>query len=130
MATEALLKAVLRGGGVQVGQSHVRCVLRRRQFIHGRNETVGILVHVLQEAEHAEVGADAHAELRLRVAVVLRAVLFLLEEEGQGMCQQWPTGVWAPPGGRGGVGWGRSVLVTSGYESSQCSPVIHFSAGY
>lgn len=113
ITTAARLKAILRGGRVQVGQSHVRCVLRRRQFIHGRNETVGVLLHVVQEAEHADVGADAHAELRLRVAVVLRAVLFLLEEEGEEMCQQRPGGL-----GCVCVG-GRSVLVTSGYESSQ-----------
>lgn len=70
----------LRGGGVEVGQSHVRR-LRRGQLIHGRNETVRVFLHVVQEAEHAEVGADAHRELRLRVPVVLGSVLFLLREK-------------------------------------------------
>ena len=70
----------LRGGGMQVGQPHVRRVLRRRKFVHGRNETVRFLVHVLQEADDADLGLHAHCELRLRVPVVLRAVLFLLQE--------------------------------------------------
>ena len=65
---------------MQVGQPHVCCVLRRRKFVHGRNETVRFLVHVLQEADDADLGLHAHCELRLRVPVVLRAVLFLLQE--------------------------------------------------
>lgn len=81
ITTEAFPGAGLRGGRVQVGQPHVRRALRRRQFVHGRNETVRVLLHVLQEAEHADVGAHAHVELRLRVPVVLGAVLFLLREK-------------------------------------------------
>lgn len=54
----------LRGGGVQVGQSHVRR-LRRGQLIHGRNEAVHVFLYVVQKAEHTDVGVDAHGKLRL-----------------------------------------------------------------
>lgn len=63
---------------MQVGQPHVRRGLGGCEFVHGRDESVRLLVHVLQEAEHAEVGPHRHAELRLGVSVVLRAVLLLL----------------------------------------------------
>lgn len=49
---------------MQVGQSHVRR-LGRGQLIHGRNETVHVFLYVVQEAEHADVGVDAHGKLRL-----------------------------------------------------------------
>lgn len=116
----------LRGGGVEVGQSHVRR-LRRGQFIHGRNETVRVFLHVVQEAEHAEVGADAHRELRLRVPVVLGAVLLLLREKRDVSDMQRGCGAAPLASSYQRVG---SVLVNLGYESSQCSPIMHFNAGY
>lgn len=135
VTTEAFLKASLRGGGVQVGQSHVRGVLRRRQFIHGRNEPVCVFLHVVQEAEHADVGADAHAELRFGVAVVLRAVLFLLRETKCVNYDQHGCTV-APPGSSdqqgavwgGGVGGGIDVSRRPLWIIS--SPRMHFNAGY
>lgn len=62
----------LRGGGVQVGQPHVGGVLGGRQLVHWRDEAVRLLVHVVQEADDADVGPHAHrGELRLCVSVVL-----------------------------------------------------------
>lgn len=68
----------LRGGSMQVGQPHVCRVLRGGEFVHGWNKTVSLLVHVVQEAEHAEVRPDAHSELCLCVSIVLRTILLLL----------------------------------------------------
>lgn len=62
----------LRGGGVQVGQPHVGVVLGGGQLVHWRDEAVRLLVHVVQEADDADVGSHAHrGELRLGVSVVL-----------------------------------------------------------
>lgn len=116
----------LRGGGVQVGQPHVRR-LRRGQLIHGRNEAVHVFVYVVQEAEHADVGVDAHGELRLGVPVVLGAVLFLLREKEDVNNIRCSLGA-APLASS--YQQGGSVLVARGYESSLCSPITHSITGY
>lgn len=103
----------LRGGGVQVGQPHVGGVLGRGQLVHGRDEAVRLLVHVVQEADDADVGPHAHrGELRLGVSVVLRAVLLLLR--GSRRRQRDDNADERRPGG--------SVLVTTGQKTRQYGP--------
>lgn len=48
---------------MEVGQPHVCRVLGWRELVHRGNETV--LVQVVQEAQHAEVGAHGDRELCL-----------------------------------------------------------------
>lgn len=75
----------LRGGGVQVGQPHVGGVPGGGQLVHWRDEAVRLLVHVLQEADDADIRPHTHSgELRLGVSVVLGSVLLLLRGSQKG----------------------------------------------
>lgn len=65
---------------MQIGQSHVSGVLGGREFINRRDETICVLIQLVEKSQHAQFRLNRDRELCPGVVVVVRAVLLLLEK--------------------------------------------------